>query len=154
MRLADGTLRTYHCAWRGGPRLKGEPGSPEFIASYNEAVARKAALPAGVLLAVLTKYQQSDDFRQLTERSRQDYARKIKVIEREFGDLPIIALDDRRTRGIFMEWRDKLALASRRQAGYAWDVLALILAWAHDRGHVTANPCARGGRLYRASRAD
>jgi hypothetical protein len=27
----------YHYAWRGGPRLVGEPGSPEFIASYTAA---------------------------------------------------------------------------------------------------------------------
>jgi hypothetical protein len=31
--------KTYHYAWRGGPPLRGEPGSPAFIASYNEAVA-------------------------------------------------------------------------------------------------------------------
>ena len=29
-----------------------------------------------------------------------------------------------------MEWRDKLALTSRRQADYAWQVLALVLAFA------------------------
>jgi len=29
--------RTYYYAWRGGPRLRGELGSAEFIASYNEA---------------------------------------------------------------------------------------------------------------------
>ena len=49
-----------------------------------------------------------------------------------------------------MEWRDKLALKSRRQADYAWQVLALILQWALDRGTITNNPCARGGRLYRS----
>jgi integrase len=59
-----------------------------------------------------------------------------------------------RTRGIFMAWRDKLAAKSRRQADYAWQVLARVLSWALDRGLVLANPCARGGRLYRGSRAD
>ena len=34
-RLADGTLRTYWYAWKGGPSLRGEPGTPEFTASYN-----------------------------------------------------------------------------------------------------------------------
>ena len=29
--------RTYWYAWRGGPRLRGEPGTAEFIASYREA---------------------------------------------------------------------------------------------------------------------
>jgi hypothetical protein len=40
--LADGTRETYWYAWRGGPRLRGEPGTAEFIASYHEAAARKA----------------------------------------------------------------------------------------------------------------
>jgi len=29
-RLADGSIRTYHYAWRGGPRLEGMPGPPQF----------------------------------------------------------------------------------------------------------------------------
>src|SRR6516165_5935548 len=48
--LADGTRRTYWYAWKGGPPLRGEPGMPEFIASYNEAVARKVVPPRGTLL--------------------------------------------------------------------------------------------------------
>src|SRR5262249_30905850 len=153
-RLADGRIQVYYYAWRGGPRLRGDPGSPQFVASYQDAGGRKVALPAGVLLAVLAKYQQSDDFRRLAERTRKDYVIQIKLIEREFGDLPVDALADRRTRGIFLAWRDKLALLSRRQADYAWAVLARVLAWALDRALVPANPCERGGRLYRASRID
>jgi len=53
-----------------------------------------------------------------------------------------------------MAWRDELALRSRRQADYGWRVLARVLSWAEDRGLVAANPRARGGRLYRGSRAD
>ena len=41
-RLADGTFRTYWYAWKGGPSLSGEPGTPEFVASYNEAVKPKS----------------------------------------------------------------------------------------------------------------
>jgi hypothetical protein len=44
-RLADGTLRKYYYAWRGGPLLRGEPGTPEFQASYNEAVTSRASHP-------------------------------------------------------------------------------------------------------------
>jgi integrase len=154
-RLADGTTRTYWYAWKGGPRLKGNPGSPEFHASYNEAVARKVRPPDGRLLFILQGYQASEDFRQLAERTRQDYVRIIrKVIEPEFADFPLSALTDRRTRGIFMSWRDRLAAKSRRQAEYAWTVLARVLSWSKDRGHVLTNPCERGGRIYRGSRAE
>ena len=41
-RLADGSFKTYYWAWKGGPALRGEPGTPEFIASYNEAVATQS----------------------------------------------------------------------------------------------------------------
>jgi integrase len=152
--LADGTRRTYYYAWKGGPRLHGEPGTPEFIASFNEACARKVVPPTGKLLSVLQGYQVSGEFLGRAERTRSDYIQQIKVIEADFADFPLSALTDRRTRGIFMAWRDKLAAKSRRQADYAWQVLALVLSWALDRGLVLANPCARGGRLYRGSRVD
>jgi integrase len=153
-KLADGTFKTYWYAWKGGPRLRGEPGTPEFIASYNEAAARKVATPQGTLLSPLRAYQASAEFNGLRERTRFDYVRQIKVIEKDLADFPLAGLTDRRTRGIFMAWRDRLAAKSKRQADYAWSVLALVLAWALDRGLVLANPCERGGRLYHGSRAD
>lgn len=153
-RLADGRTVTYWYAWKGGPALRGEPGTPEFIASYNEACAQKVRPRAGVLLSVMQAYQASEDFRELADRTRADYVGKIKLIEKKFGDFPIAALTDRRTRGEFLAWRDKLAESSRRQADYAWTVLARVLSWALNRGLVPANPCEKGGRIYRGSRAD
>jgi integrase len=153
-RLADGGVRTYYYAWKSGPPLHGEPGTPEFIASYNEAASTKRAPSTGVMLSVLRGYQASDAFLGRAARTRADYVKQIKIIEAEFADFPLSALSDRRTRGIFMVWRDRLALRSRRQADYAWTVLARVLSWATDRGLVSANPCVHGGRLYRASRTD
>jgi integrase len=153
-RLADGRIRIHYYAWKGGPPLRGTPGSPEFHASYNEAVARKVAPPAGVLMVVLQAFQKSQDFVRLADRTRADYIGKIKLIEKKFGDLPLGALADRRTRGLFMAWRDQLATGSRRQADYTWVVLARILSWGLNRGLVSSNPCEKGGRLYHGSRAD
>jgi integrase len=152
--LADGTRRTYWYAWKGGPPLRGDPGTPEFVHSYNEAITRKAATPQGTLLSPLRAFQASGEFDGLAERTRSDYVNHIKTIEKDLGDFPLSALTDRRTRGIFLAWRDRLAVKSRRQADYAWQVLARVLSWALDRGLVLANPCERGGRLYRGSRAD
>jgi integrase len=164
-RLADGRTVTYWYAWKGGPALRGEPGSPEFIASYNEAAARKnvPTLAAaaddrhpsqGNLLELLRSYQHSDAFLSLRERTQADYIRQIVKIERRFAAFPIPGLQDRRARGIFLAWRDDLARRSRRQADYAWTVLARVLSWALNRGLVPANPCEKGGRLYRGTRAD
>ena len=35
-RLADGTVKTYWYAWKGGPRIDAEPGTPEFVHLYGE----------------------------------------------------------------------------------------------------------------------
>jgi integrase len=153
-RLADGRVVTYYYAWKGGPALQGKPGSPEFFASYQDAIRNRKTAPDNTLQSVLLAYQQSQEFLRLAERTRSDYLKKIAVIEKKFSDLPLKLLADRRCRGVFKEWRDRLAAKSRRQADYAWTVLALVLSWAFDRGLVLANPCQRGGRLYKASRAE
>jgi hypothetical protein len=152
--LADRTKKIYWYAWRGGPRLVGDYGSPEFIASYNAAIATKVAAPEGRLLSLLQGYQTSQDFLSLRERTRADYIKQIAKIEPRLGDCPLKALSDPRTRGVFLDWRDELALKSKRQADYAYTVLARVLSWAKDRGKITVNPCERGGRVYHGTRVD
>src|SRR5262245_20215219 len=115
-KLADGSKQIYWYAWRGGPRLVGEHGSPEFIASYHAAIATKVAAPEGRLLALLQGYQKSQDFLSKRERTKADYVKHIAKIEQKFGDCPKKALADPRTRGVFLDWRDELALISKRQA--------------------------------------
>src|SRR5262249_42252143 len=154
-KLADGTIRTYWYAWKGGPPLRGEPGTPEFIASYNEAVAQKIAPPSGVLLALLCRFQERAEFQfRVSPGTGRDYIKQIKRIERAFGDFPIKALDDPRSRSVFLEWRDNLARTSLRQADYAYNTLARILRWALNRGLITKNPCSGGSKLYRGTRID
>jgi integrase len=154
-RLADGTFRTYYWAWKGGPPLTGEPGTPEFVASYNKAVASKVIPPRGFLLSLLQKYQASQDYLILAESTRRSYLPLLKRIEKAFADFPLSALSDRRTRRVFKDWRDQIAVNSgRRQADYAWTVLARVLSWGLDSGLISDNPCERGGRLYNGSRAE
>ncbi len=154
-RLADGSVKTYYYAWKGGPPLRGHPGSPEFLASYNAAVAQKVTPPTGVLLALLFRFQESAEFQfGISPRTRRDYIKQLKRIERDFGDFPIKALSDSRSRSVFLEWRDQLARTSLRPADYAYGTLAPILSWAHNRGLIAKNPCAKGGKLYRGTRAN
>jgi integrase len=126
----------------------------DLVYRAGATTAQETAPPAGVLISILHGYQASAKFDALAERTKRDYVRIIRIIEREFGDFPLSALTERAARGVFMEWRDKLAQRSRRQADYAWVILGAVLSWALDRGLVVANPCQRGGRLYRGSRRD
>jgi integrase len=155
-RLADGTIKTYYYAWRGkdAPLLRGEPCAPDFIASYNEAVAKRDPERTGKLEYLINYFQTTTEFTTLRERTKADYVKQIKMIEEEFGDFPLKALKAEGTRGEFMEWRDKLSQKSLRQADYAWTVLARILSVAKNRGKVAVNPCESGGRLYSGTRVD
>ena len=118
-KLANGEITTYWYAWRGGPRLDGEPGTPEFMASYNRAGAELPKEQTGTLDFILDKFQDSDAFLSRALRTQSDYRKLLRAIANEFGDFPLAALADRRARGEFMGWRDGLAKRSRRQADYA-----------------------------------
>lgn len=151
-RLANGTTRLYFYAWRGGPALKGEPGSPDFLRSYQEAYARRAGASLDTLKGLVIDFQSSSEFRNLRPKTQRDYSRYLVAIEHQFGTLPIEALSDRRVRGEFKRWRDGLA-QTPRAADYAWTVLARLLSWSKDRGRIAVNPCERGGRTYKADRS-
>lgn len=153
-RLASGEVAVYHYAWRGGPRIPGEPGSPEFLTALAAAKAEAPPHHKGTLQEVFNAYQASPAFTALSESSRKGYARRLPAIEAEFGDMPVKALEDPRVRGEFLDWRDRMAQRSPREADYHMAILALILAWGLDRGRVPANPAARPGRVYQPDRTD
>jgi hypothetical protein len=129
-------------------------GSPEFIAAFNDTVAGLVRRRTDKLDSILDGFQDSDVFLSLAPRTREDYKKFLRSIANVFGDFPLAALTDRKARGVFLKWRDGLAKRSRRQADYAWAVLARVLSWALDRGLVDANPCEKGGKLYHGSRGD
>jgi hypothetical protein len=151
VKLASGETVTYHYAWRGGPRLVGDPGSPEFLASY-VAAHRSRREPDGTTFhSVIVGYKASRDFVKLKPRTKSDYL--IAKIEIVFGTLPLDALDDARVTRDFIEWRDSIA-HSPRQADYAWMVLMRLLSWARARGLTLYRPPERVDRLYHADRSE
>ena len=152
-RLASGEIATYHYAWRGGPRLIGEPGFPEFMRSYNEALASRRRPAQGKLFTLIAEFRASAEYSSLSDSTKRAYTAYLRTIEAEFGDMPIDALSDPEVRGEFKRWRDGMA-DTPRKADYAWTTLARVLSVAHDRGRIPANPCQRGGKLYEADRSE
>lgn len=152
-RLAGGEVKTFYYAWRGGPRIDAQPGTPDFVRLYNEAHAKRKTPPQGVLFTLISEFKASAEFNNLAGSTRRAYGSYLKLIEAEFGDMPILALADPECRGEFMRWRDGLA-ATARKADYAWTTLARVLSFAKNRGRIGTNPCERGGRLYDGGRAD
>jgi integrase len=152
-RLANGAIKNHYYAWRGGPPIYAKPGTPEFVHAYNEAHSSIRQPRAGTLMAIIAGYKASPEFTRLAQSTRRSYSNYIKLIEQDFGDLPLAALADRRVRGEFKTWRDSFA-ATPRKADYAWTTLARIMSFAKDRGTIATNPCEKGGRLYAADRTD
>ena len=153
MRLADGRPAFYHYAWRGGPRLPGEPGSAEFLKAFNDAHAARKRPPQGCFFTLISEFKSSAEYFSLAPSTRRAYVTYLREIEVEFGDMPLAALESPRVRGEFKRWRDGMA-ATPRKADYAWTTLARVLSFGKDRGRISSNPCERGGRLYAANRAD
>jgi integrase len=158
-RLADGRRRKYYYAWRGGPMLKGADGvplklgDPEIIVAYAAAHAERKKPAQGTMFSLIAAFKAASEFTTLSEKTQKDYRRYLKMIEEEFGTMPLAAVEHRKARGEFKAWRDTMA-DRPRVADYAWTVLARVLSVAKDRGTISVNVCERGGRLYEADRAE
>ena len=121
-KLADGTRRTYWYAWKGGPALRGEPGTPEFVASYNEAAAAQGGAAARHVAVGAARLSGERGLSRARTALAGRLRRQIKLIEKDFGDFPLSALTDNRTRGVFKHGASALRLiasASRLCLGRA-----------------------------------
>ena len=151
-RLADGSIKNYYYHRGTGKRITGNPGTPEFVASYAEA-AQRGPTDVGTFSSLITGFADSPEFQKLAEKTRKDYRRYLDNLRDEFGSLPIDALSDRRIRQDFFDWRDQFA-DKPRTADYAWSVLRRVLSWAYDRGKIDINHAIKPGRLYDSDRSD
>lgn len=145
--------REYHYAWRGGPRLEGEPGSPAYVSSFERAHAQRKAPIEGTLREIIVKYKAADDFTKLSDHTKRAYLKHLDTIETKWGSAPVAALEDPRIRRAFLAWRDSMA-KTPRTADMAIGVLKTLLGWAEEWVYLTVNHAAPIGRLHKADRSD
>jgi hypothetical protein len=98
-RLADGTTKTYRYAWKGGPRIDAEPGTPDFIRLYGEAIAAKKAKGAETFSSLIDYFKDQSEYTSLGDKSKRAYDQYLALVEAKFGTMPIGAIEDRRARG-------------------------------------------------------
>jgi|TARA_R100000501_G_scaffold10060_3_gene19946 integrase len=157
-KLASGRVAIYHYHRASGRRLKGEPGSLDFMASWQaaEASITRSNRNFGTLQQVIQDYIESSAFTGLRMSTQKDYRRQISKIESEYGTVPLEGLNDPEIRADFLKWRDKLAKKSLKQADYAIVMLGTILSWALDQGSygLRANYAAKPRRVYRPDRSE
>ena len=85
-RLADGTVRKYYYHRSTGKRINGEPGTPEFVASYAEA-AKREPTNSRTFLSLIEGFLGSPEFGKLAEKTRKDYRRYLDVLRDRFGGI-------------------------------------------------------------------
>src|SRR5260370_35858874 len=87
-RLADGTLRRYYYAWRGGPLLRAEdgrplrPGDPAFHDAYTAAPAARRKHALGKLFSLIAAIKASSEFTgNNAGKTKRDYSHPLQMIE-------------------------------------------------------------------------
>lgn len=148
--------RTYHYAWRGGPRLPGTPGSPEFIDAYAKAHRERKvpSAPGKTMKALVVAFKASPEFEGLGDHTKRAYRTYLDMIEGEFGDMPLAAVDDPDVAEEFYSWRDDMA-SKPRSADYAVSTLKRLLAWGKKRRKFNRENHAEDiERLHKADKSD
>lgn len=145
---------TYHYAWRGGPRLEGEPGSPEFYASYVRAHEELRRPDDGTFRSLVALYKGSAAYGDLADTTRRNWAAWLDRVAQHFGELSIGQFDrPDRIKPVIRKWRSRYA-DKPRTADYGMQVLSRVLAYGVDEGKLGANACEGIKGLYSASRAE
>jgi integrase len=147
--------RIYYYAWRGGPRLRGEPGSPEFMASYNEAIENRRTPDTARFRSLVTLYKASGDYKKLADSTKRNWASWLDRIGEHFGDLRIAQFDrPEKIRPVIRRWRNQWA-DRPRTADYGMQVLSRVLSYAVDPlGKIAGNPCEGIKHLYGNDRSE
>lgn len=146
--------RTYYYAWRGGPRLKGDPGTADFMASYNEAVSNRKPSDAGRFRSIITDYK-GTEYLKLANSTRRVWSPWIDRIDDYFGNLSIAHFNHmEKIRPAIRRWRGQYS-DKPRSADTGMQVLSRILAHGVDpMGKLASNACEGIKHLYSSTRAD
>jgi integrase len=147
--------RVYWYAWRGGPRVRGEPGTPEFMESYQEALDSRTVVTGDRFRAAIADYKASDAYKALAPSTRKQWARWLDRIADHFGDLRTVQFGRTdKIRPIIRKWRAQYD-ATPRTADYAMQVLSRVLSHCVDPlGLIGSNPCEGIKNLYKNDRSE
>ena len=159
-RLADGSVRTYYYAWRGGPRIDAEPHTETFLIEYanHKRLATASVRPTNTLETLIEYFTGTDakpnpDFDKLAETTKRDYLYAFRLIRAEWPLLPIKLTQARGMTREIREWHRRQS-ANPRKADKLLFALSKVFSYAVQHEFIDKNPCSGVERLYKASRRD
>ncbi len=146
--------KVYHYHRKTGKRIEGEPGTLAFFASYEEASKADVSDAGETLSSLLLAYEKSSDFAALATTTKALYRRYLFLIREKFGNVGLVAFNDKRIRGVVHEWRDSIALGSKVAADHSVKTLNVVLNFGEERGVIERNHIAKTRSLYQSDRSE
>ncbi len=149
---AAGKLYVY--AWRGGPRLLGDPAvsraaMAEFLALTS---ARPAPSDSSLFAALIERFEAAAGHQDRKRRWRRECEATHQILLEEFGEDDIDIFEDKRTRKDIKALRDQYK-DKPRKADKIVSELRAILSWAEDNGELSHHVARRIGKLHASDRA-
>lgn len=149
----------YYYAWRGkgAPKLRGEPGSPEFVASLQEAHASRTRGDKTKISGLCAMFRASDAWngrgpKPIGEKTKASWTRWLDRIQEEFGDLRIAQFDRPHMRPLIIKWRDGFA-KTPRAADMGIQVMSRLLSHGMAEGLLLNNIAHGIGSIYSSDRS-
>lgn len=137
--LADGTKRVYWYAWKGGPRMRSEHGTPEFVEEWQKHRREALYPPTDTLEWLIVKYKE-EAFPKLSAETQGSYAPLLDSLRHTLGKMPCAAIEELGSRRHFERWRDSFKDRPRK-ASMAWAVARRALSWSVQKERLKRNPC-------------
>lgn len=143
--------KIYYYAWRGGPRLPGEPGSREFVAALDAALGKPN--DASKLSGLITEFKASDAYTKIADSTKRNWGPWLDRIRDDLGKFSIKTFDKPEIRQVIKKWRGKWK-DKPRAADMGKQVLSALLSYAVEEGRLQNNACFGLSNLYSSNRAD
>lgn len=145
--------RTYVYAWRGGPRLESELGTPEFVKELADLSAARHTGDTTKLEGLCVALRSSDYWQKdISAKTRQNWTPWLDRIQTRFGKTSIAAFDRPLIKVAIRKWRDEFK-ATPRAADVALEVFSRLLSFGVEEGRLMSNAVAGMPRLYSSNRS-
>ncbi|MER9134759.1 tyrosine-type recombinase/integrase [Mesorhizobium sp. M0830] len=158
--LANGSVKVYYYAWRGGPQMKAKPHTEAFAAELerlNEegVVANKKVATIETLIDHFTgpEHQRNLAFLALAVSTRVDHFYAFRQVRSNWPECPLAFTQAKGFKGEIRKWHRSMS-ANPRKADKALFSLSKVFSYAiaTEFDAIEKNPCKGIERLYTGSR--
>lgn len=145
--------RVYWYAWRNGPRLLSQPGSPAFLQELADALASRHAPDKSRMSGLIAQYRASPDFLDLAQSTRDLWHPHLDRIREHFGTLSIRQFDRPAIKPEIRRWHHAKK-GTPRAADTGLQALSRVLSFGRAEGKLGTNQCEGMAYLHKSNRAD